>query len=280
MSASWWLVIVHVLAAVGAVGLWLVFPSDEAEAKPGSRVRFGAILSWFSLGGLVLAMVAAAGGLDWFLQRLGQQGLMLIFAGVAIASAARVITHRSPIFSALYFVLTVLASSGMLLLINAVFLGVAIIIIYAGAILVTYVFVIMLATQGGAPRYDHSSREPLLAAVIGLAFGALVAGCAGMDALDARPDISADHRAGLAAAAELRAADEARGMMLPTPLSNMEWLGLDLLGRRAVALEVAGLLLLVSMVGGIAIARRRADGSSQDDSEVETEEQKGAAEQA
>ena len=88
--------------------------------------------------------------------------------------ALRVITHPRPVYAALYFILTVLASAGLFLLLSAEFMAFALVIVYAGAILITYLFVIMLATQ--APEegheevlaeYDTAAREPIAATVVG-----------------------------------------------------------------------------------------------------------------
>jgi NADH-quinone oxidoreductase subunit J len=98
-----------------------------------------------------------------------------VFATIAILAAARVITHPKPVYCAIYFVLVVVAVAALLVLQQAEFLAVALIIIYAGAILVTYLFVIMLAQQGGAPTYDRRSREPFRAVLAGFVLMAAVA---------------------------------------------------------------------------------------------------------
>ena len=101
-----------------------------------------------------------------------------IFSAIGIFGAARVVTHPRPVYSALYFVLTVFATSGLFILLWAEFMAAALVLIYAGAILVTYVFVIMLASQASAPGEsaaqqmadcDAVSREPLIASAVGFA---------------------------------------------------------------------------------------------------------------
>src|SRR6185503_7620582 len=95
-----------------------------------------------------------------------------IFSAIALLGALRVVTHPRPVYAALYFVLTVFATAGLFILLWAEFMAAALVLIYAGAILVTYVFVIMLAAQpaeDGAPvsgsaraalaEYDAVSRE-------------------------------------------------------------------------------------------------------------------------
>src|SRR2546421_933286 len=102
-----------------------------------------------------------------------------IFSAIAIIGALRVVTHPKPVYSALYFILTVFASAGLFLLLWAEFMAAALVLIYAGAILVTYVFVIMLAAEaapsGAVParrdlaEHDAVSREPILACAVGFA---------------------------------------------------------------------------------------------------------------
>ena len=75
------------------------------------------------------------------------------------------ITNRNPVYAALWFALVTLSTCGLFLLQSAPFLAAATIIVYAGAIVVTFLFVIMLAQQSGATVYDQRSRQPLLATV-------------------------------------------------------------------------------------------------------------------
>src|SRR5436305_5171695 len=88
----------------------------------------------------------------------GQMNLYFwIFSGVGIVGAIRVITHTRPVYSALYFVLTVFATAGLFVLLWAEFMAAALVLIYAGAILVTYVFVIMLAAEAAPPSESASN---------------------------------------------------------------------------------------------------------------------------
>jgi len=85
------------------------------------------------------------------------------------------VTHPRPVFAALYFILVVLASAALFLLMQAEFMAFALIIVYAGAILITYMFVLMLAQQTpevGTGRltqddYDRIPREPAVAVIVG-----------------------------------------------------------------------------------------------------------------
>src|SRR6478752_3785326 len=130
----------------------------------------------------IIGLVLAVGGADWLVYQLNASGpsaqrlLFAAFATAAILAAILMITNRNPVYSALWFALATLAVCGLFLMQSAPFLAAATVIVYAGAIVVTFVFVIMLAQQSGATVYDQSSRQPLLATVFGvLLLGALMA---------------------------------------------------------------------------------------------------------
>jgi NADH:ubiquinone oxidoreductase subunit 6 (subunit J) len=93
--------------------------------------------------------------------------LFYAFSGLAILSGGMMITQKNPVHAALSFALVVLSTCGLFLLQAAPFLMAATIIIYAGAIVVTFLFVIMLAQQEGPSNADSRSREPFLASLAG-----------------------------------------------------------------------------------------------------------------
>lgn len=214
---------------------------------------------WRKVGGTILLL----SGLTLlylvlhFSYRAGQTNVhsvyFWIFSAIALFGAVRVVTHRRPVYSALYFVLTVFATAGLFVLLMAQFMAGALVIIYAGAILITYVFVIMLAAQPAGAQtttaaqqmadYDHYSRDPFIASAIGFALmGVLL--------------FVIFDRAG-----ELRqapdTADEVAASGAPPVSGNTEELGIYLFNNQQVSLELAGLLLTIAMVGAIVIARRR-----------------------
>jgi NADH-quinone oxidoreductase subunit J len=216
-----------ILVAVGGGGLLLAMP----RARRGRPAAAGAVVLG-TAGALLVGLLASAGsggvGAGWFIP----------LAIVALGAGVRVVTHPRPVYSALYFILVVVAVAGLLLLAQAEFLAVALVIIYAGAILVTYVFVIMLAQQSGEAPYDREAREPFLAVLAGF----VLLGVIGSQIFGAP-------RA--AEAIETIARDAAEG-------DNVIFVGTSLLTRYAVGVELAGVLLLAAMVGAIAIARRKA----------------------
>lgn len=258
-------VLVLVLAAVAGIATVLMLPSRR-EAALG---KIGGVLALAT--GLILAAVLVKYAAD---QGRGGMGVYFwVFAAIAVLSAFRVVTHRKPVYSALYFVLTVTASAGLFVLLWAEFMAAALLIIYAGAILITYVFVIMLAQQAtdpskplaGLAEYDVRSRDPLVASAIGFAlmgvFTFVIFDKAdARDAARAAPEISATSDA--TSHEQVAATDSAPDIMndatKPLPYNGTtQQLGRYLFKDQLVNLELAGLILTIATVGAIVIARRR-----------------------
>jgi NADH:ubiquinone oxidoreductase subunit 6 (subunit J) len=93
--------------------------------------------------------------------------LFYAFAGLTLVSGVVMITHPNPARSALSFAVVVLSTCGLFLLNAAPFVMAGTVIIYAGAIVVTFLFVLMLAQPVATSDADNRSREPLLACVAG-----------------------------------------------------------------------------------------------------------------
>jgi NADH-quinone oxidoreductase subunit J len=117
-----------------------------------------------ALGGLALLLT---GGLLVHTGVSVESVLFYAFAGIAVTAGAMLVTQSNPARAALSFALVVLSTCGLFLLQAAPFLMAATTIIYAGAIIVTFLFVLMLAQQEGQSDADSRSREPLLACVAG-----------------------------------------------------------------------------------------------------------------
>lgn len=239
--------LLYALCALGGVAIYLGMPRGRESKSLAGGVLGLAVLAFF----LVLMATSASGSES-------QSAYFYLFSAIAIASAARVITHRKPVYSALYFVLTVIAVAALMVLRQAEFLAIALIIIYAGAILVTYLFVIMLAQAPGSPIYDNQAREPLVT----------VFACFLLLALILAHAASWDRTAGVAmnipshAASARLAGDGARlaqGSEEFVPMGHTLAVGWSVMTKFVVALELAGVLLLVSMVGAITMSRRRVE---------------------
>jgi NADH-quinone oxidoreductase subunit J len=212
------------LLTFGGLGLFLAMPSGRTHAGRAA---------------LLMLIIAAAMVTLIMLQQIGDSGhpvAVALLALIGLGAATRVITHPKPVYSALYFILVIVATCGLLLLAQAEFLSAATLIIYGGAILVTYVFVIMLAQQsGGPPEYDRNAREPFFGVLAGMLILATLCG----RLLGANPG-----RAAPIATVELPGTVTGTGTVLLT--------------EYAVGVQIAAMLLLAALVGAVAIARRRA----------------------
>lgn len=224
--------LLYLVFALGGAGIYLLLP------KPGvSQARAGAVIGLLAVAGLLTVLATRVIAPD------STTGYFYLFSTIATLSAARVVTHAKPVYSALYFVLLVIAVAALLVLLQAEFLAIALIIVYAGAILVTYLFVIMLAHQGGSPVYDRRSREPFLSVLAGFVLMAAIAG----HTLDEPPAGTTVSQA--AFLTETTTAQPESG--------NTSAIGSIVMTKYVVALEIAGLLLLISMIGAIALSRKK-----------------------
>ena len=238
-------VVLLVLSLLGAVGLYLAMPGGRANL-----MRLGLLLlaaTGVTAVGLTLSSIAGGMTRGWF----------FVLAAVGLLGAVRMITHKRPIYSALYFILVIVSVMGLLVLMQAEFLAAALVIIYAGAILVTYVFVIMLAQQNVRAPYDAQSRDPLLGCVAGFVLLAVIAAAlfTGSEAVDA---VSANGASEQATELFSMFTGSQASAALPGSTLNV---GTRLLTKYVVAIQIAGVLLLAALVGAIAIARRKVDAS-------------------
>lgn len=154
--ADAWLLLLPL--ALGFVALWALMP----PARQG-KVFASTVLGLFALvlAGFVLPQATGVR------TPLAFDVLFWLFAGLAVGGGATMIVQRNPVYAALWFAVVVLSVCGLFLLHSAPFLAAATIIIYAGAIIVTFLFVIMLAQQAGLAEYDRRSREPVLSLLAG-----------------------------------------------------------------------------------------------------------------
>lgn len=217
-------VLLMLLTTLGGVGLFLAMPRGQ------QKVPFLATITLLAGAAVLLVAIVpmtVGGGERWWTALLGLVG---IIGGI------RLVTHAKPVYSALYFILVAVSATGMLVLMEAEFLAAALLIIYAGAIMVTYVFVIMLAQQSGGPRpYDKEAREPALGVLCGFIILAVIAMQFASPQAANLPPPPND---------------------LPNSVGSVLPVGVHLLTQYVVAIQIAGVLLLAAMVGAVAIARR------------------------
>jgi NADH-quinone oxidoreductase subunit J len=238
--------------ALAAVSLWLAM-SHRAEG-----VRYAAA-TVTALG--LLAMIAAFDGTTG---ELTERVLFWVFAAGAIGGAILLITGRDPVHGALWFAVATLSVCGLFLELSAPFLAAATIIVYAGAIIVTFMFVIMLAQQDGATSYDQRPRLPLAGSLTSF----FVLGALAFALLEAQQNPSTPVSA---AGPTMVAAGAAAGTESSLPAgpavltaeesAQLRTLGRTLFGHYLLAVELGGTLLLVATIGAIALAPRRQRGN-------------------
>jgi len=217
-----------------AIGTWLLLPRGRAPGR-----ALGAVLTAVGLG-LLGSLVVRFDRAHAF-----AESVFLLLAATTIVSALGAVTMRSPVYCAIWFALTLLGTAGLFLYQGAQFLGVATVVVYAGAILVTFLFVLMLAQPKGQTAYDGVSWEALLSA----STGALLIGLLSAVMFAAR---GAGTMAAPVSIADERATADQRQAEILHP-EHMAHLGRQLFSRHLLAVEVAGTLLLVALVGAIAI---------------------------
>jgi len=158
----------YAAAALGAVVLYLMM-----EPRP-APFRAALTVCGLAAVGLILSAVARHAPVPDNASVDPTFWVHVLLSLVAVSGAARMVTHPKPVYAALYFVLVILAVSVNFLLLQAEFMAFALLIVYAGAILITYLFVLMLAQQSGdranrgedAAWYDRTPREPIAALVL------------------------------------------------------------------------------------------------------------------
>ncbi len=200
---------------------------------PASRRRraAGGLLGLLSLF-LVLSSVAAS------LVNVPAQFIFWVLSATVLASAVAAISSPSPLYSAIWFALTLLATAGLFVFQGAQFLGVATVVVYAGAIVVTFLFVIMLAQPEGRDPFDRISWGWYTKPVSAIMEALLVV------------VLTFTYRAGIENLPMSGAADSAENVLHP---SHMARFGGELFGKHLLSVEITGTLLLIALVGAIAI---------------------------
>jgi NADH-quinone oxidoreductase subunit J len=219
---------IYALATLlAAAGMWLLLPRGAARTR------------W--LGALLMAVALGlwAAQLPW-LGSLTGQTMFFVLAGVTVVAAVGTVSLSNPVYCAIWFGMSLLGVAAMFLYQGAQFLAVATVVVFAGAILVTFLFVLMLAQPKGRAAYDRVSWEALVSASAGMVMvGVLSIALAGV--------FRAPPGAALVPAAR---AQQVRGVLAP---EHTVQIGRELFGRHLIAVEIAGTLLLAALVGAATI---------------------------
>ncbi len=158
-----------------------------------------------------------------------------LFATLTIASAVAVIFARNPVHSVLWLILAFFNAAGLMLLVGAEFIAMLVVIVYVGAVAVLFLFVVMMLDIDFAQLRSGFTRN--------LPFGIIVA-------LVLLAEI-------VVAVFAHRAGPVLEGRRIPEAHQpNIVALGELLYSRYLFAFEIAGLILLVAMIGAIVLTHR------------------------
>jgi len=160
-----------------------------------------------------------------------------LFAAVCVASAAMVIVSRNPVHSVLYLILAFVNASGLFVLMGAEFLAMILIVVYVGAVAVLFLFVIMMLDINFIQMREGFAKYLPVGAVIGGIFLIELLLTVGFWAIN--PDVSKTITAAI-----------------PPDVSNTEALGLVLYTKYIHYFQLAGMVLLVAMIGAIVLTLR------------------------
>jgi len=172
MPESSLVMMVNSIGPVVLAVLLAVLGSSWLLPRPRGRFVSGGVTAWIAAA-VILAV--------WSYHRWGRPTLelvgsvlFLLFASAALGGGATLVVQRNPARGAIAFAFAILGVCGLFLLLAAPFLMAVTIIVYAGAIIVTFLFVLMLSQTAGPSDENDRSREPLLGSLAGFAFAGLV----------------------------------------------------------------------------------------------------------
>jgi NADH-quinone oxidoreductase subunit J len=172
-----------------------------------------------------------------------EAAVFYIFGSVLVLSGLAVITARNPVHGVLFLVLAFFTASAIWLLLRAEFLAIVLVVVYVGAVMVLFLFVVMMLDINlEKVREGFWKNLPLALVVGGIMVAEMTAVLAG-GYFDLLP----------------------RPAALPAEYSNTKALGRVIYTNYAYAFEIAAVILLVAIIAAIALTlRRRKDTRSQD----------------
>jgi NADH-quinone oxidoreductase subunit J len=172
-----------------------------------------------------------------------ETAVFYVFATILLLSALRVITARNPVHCALYLVLAFFTAAAIWLLLRAEFLALTLVVVYVGAVMVLFLFVVMMLDINLERLREGFWKNLPLAIVVG--------------------GVMAFEMVAVLAQRYIGAAPRTRPV--PADYSNTKELGRVLYTQYAYAFEIAAVILLVAIIAAIALTlRQRKDTKAQD----------------
>lgn len=163
--------------------------------------------------------------------------LFIVFAAVSLASAILMITRTNPVISALFLIVTFASLAGLYLVLNAQFIAVAQVIVYAGAIMVFFLFVIMLINPEKEKRFLEYKPQIKIFAII---FSVLIFVQIAYIIFFSNPS-----------------ADLSRDVAQSIKAGTIEEIGKQLFINYVLPFEAVGYLLLGAAIGALVLAKKK-----------------------
>ncbi len=223
-------------------------------------------LTYAGIASVGLALIVSFGFTQGSLDVYLFQG----FAALAIGGGVGFVVAREPVYAALGFATAVLSTCGILFMQSALFIAAATMIVYAGATIIIFLFVLMFAQQKDLRTYDIQLNHPWLAAVVGVILLGTITLCVTSDNAFMSPRVDKTRLYSLASSDRVTV-EESRKTPVQDSKSVVQvnrqpdvpdktaGLGRSLYTDYLLAVELAGTVLLVATIGAIALAARTID---------------------
>ena len=186
------------------------------------------------------------------------------FCAIAVVLAIAFVLIKHPVHAALSFACVVLATAGVYMLQDAAFVAASTVVVYAGATIIIFMFVLMFAQQTNLLDYDTHKQNPLAAGVVAIVLAATVIAMALKEFPKLEAQLAAKNPVAEVAAAEPaeiakpdgRKAKATEVIAAKADRFSVAKLGAVFYTRYLLAIEIAGTLLLVATIGAVVIAQR------------------------
>ena len=185
------------------------------------------------------------------MHELLQQIIFYVFAGLTVLSSLLVVTQNNPVRCVLFLVLAFFCSSVLWILVQAEFLALILVLVYVGAVMTLFLFVVMMLNIDIESMKKHFMRYlpfglPVVALLTGLLYAAIP-----VESFKTSEDLTT-------AITQVVAEDFMPGEVVKNtkPLSNTEALGMVLYTDYVFAFELAAVILLVSIIAAITLVHR------------------------
>ena len=190
-----------------------------------------------------------------------------VFALSAVASGLMVIASRNPVHSVLFLILAFISAAGLFVLIGAEYLAMLLVVVYVGAVAVLFLFVVMML--------DVDFVELKQGFLQYLPIGVAIAGVVVVELILAFAAWSMPSDAAMAAAHPL--ATRGSPLAAPGAPSNIEGLGLVLYTDYVHYFQIAGMILLIAMIGAIVLTFRTREGVRKQDAATQINRKRSAS---